>query len=126
MSVQSYRDLRVWQRSLEMVHAVYAITRQLPADERDALSTQLRRAAGSVPANIAEGHSRAHRKEFLQFLAIAQASLTELETHLLIVERVGYSDPAHLAAALDICGEVGRMLRVMRVRLQDSAPRPSR
>jgi four helix bundle protein len=122
MIVRSYRDLRVWQRSLDLVQAVYAITRRLPREERYALGDQLRRSVGSVAANIAEGHTRAHRKEFLQFLAVAQASLTEVETHLIIVERVGYLEPAPVGGALGICGEVGRMLTVMRARLRDASP----
>ena len=123
MSVRSYRDLRVWQRSIDLVHVVYEIARALPPEERSVLSSQIRRAAGSIHANIAEGHTRAHRREFLQFLVIAQASLAELESHLLVVERVGYADPRMISATLQVCGEVGRMLRVMRGHLQDSPAR---
>ena len=123
MTVRSYRDLRVWQRSIDLVHAVYEIARALPSEERSALSDQIRRAAGSIHANIAEGHTRAHRKEFVQFLVIAQASLAELESHLLVVERLGYAEPRALSATLRMCDEVGRMLRVMRGHLQDSPAR---
>lgn len=117
MTVRSYRDLRVWQRSIDLVCATYAIVRMLPAEERGALGDQLRRSSASIPANIAEGHSRVHRKEFLQFLAIAQASLTELETHLTIAHRVGHISAHEVALPMDLCTEVGRMLTAMRVRL---------
>jgi four helix bundle protein len=117
MEVRSYKDLRVWQRAIELVCASYDVSRRLPAEERTALGDQLRRAAVSVAANIAEGHSRAHRKEFLQFLAVAHASLTELETHLTIALRVGYIPNDAYAAAATLSDEVSRMLTAMRRRL---------
>ena len=117
MRVQSFRDLTVWQRSVEMVAATYQLMQRLPLDERDALVQQLRRASTSVPANIAEGHARAHRKEFLHFLSIAHASLAEVETHLLVAQRVGYVDRTALRPALSLCDEVSRMLTAIRARL---------
>jgi len=120
MIVQSHRDLRVWQRAMDLVALTYAVVRLLPSEERYALGDQLRRAAGSIAANIAEGHSRAHRKEFLQFLAIAHSSLTELETHLMIAERVGHVSGDQILTALALSDQVSRMLTTMRARLGDA------
>jgi four helix bundle protein len=121
MRVSSYKDLVVWQRAIELVCAAYDVSRKLPPEERFALGDQIRRAAVSVPANVAEGHSRAGRREFLHFLAVSAASLTELETHLIIAERVGYVGSADVAKAWRIADGVGRMLTVMRKRLREGA-----
>ena len=80
----SYRDLVVWSRAMDLVEACYKLTKQLPQSEIYGLSSQIRRAAVSVPANIAEGHERRNLGEYLQHLSIANGSLKELETHLLI------------------------------------------
>jgi four helix bundle protein len=104
---------------MTLVTGTYVLTRGYPRDERHALTGQTRRAAVSVAANIAEGHGRAHRREFLQFLAIAHASLVELETHLTIAHRVGYLDSEAYTAADSLCGQVSRMLTTMRARLGD-------
>lgn len=124
MKTRDFRDLVVWQRAMLLTHASYAIARRLPAEERFALAGQIRRAAASVPASIADGHARQHRGEFLQFLAISHASLEELESHLLLCEHVGYTHPDVVANALAISDEVSRMLRAMRRSL--SAPHPPR
>ena len=86
----SYRELIVWQRAMDLVPAVYAVARQLPLEERYALGDQLRRSAVSVPANIAEGQARQHRREFIQALMIARGSLAEVDTLLQITLRLGY------------------------------------
>jgi four helix bundle protein len=129
MTVRSYKDLRVWQRAMDLVCATHALSNALPPEERHRLGDQLRRASVSVAANIAEGHSRTHRKEFLHFLTIAHASLTETETHLTIALRVGYVDRKSYTAPATICEEVGRMLTAMRARLGEAhlkhATRPS-
>ena len=78
--VQNYRDLKVWQESMDLTPEVYRLQRKLPKEETYGLGDQIRRAAVSIPANIAEGHARQHTKEFLQYLAIARGSLAELET----------------------------------------------
>src|SRR5690242_6601541 len=120
MTVRSYRDLRVWQRAMDFVCAVHVVTRSFPTDEQLALGDQLRRASVSVAANIAEGHSRTHRKEFLHFLTIVYASLAEAETHLTVALRVGYLESARYSESATICEEVGRMLTAMRARLGES------
>ncbi|MCP4455355.1 MAG: four helix bundle protein, partial [Planctomycetes bacterium] len=91
MSKNSYRDLEVWQKAMGLVELCYACTKSFPSEERYGLTDQIRRAAVSIPSNIAEGQTRQHRKEFLQFLSIAQGSLAELETQIQIAERLHYA-----------------------------------
>jgi four helix bundle protein len=88
--VKSFRDLRIWQRAMDLVPAVYRLLDKLPREEEYGLAEQVRRAVVSVPANIAEGHARKHTKEFLQHLSIARGSLAELLTLLLVAERLNY------------------------------------
>lgn len=88
MAVKSYRDPRVWQDTMDLVEHTYRWTKSFPEHELYALTSQVRRAAVSIPSNIAEGHTRRHTREFLQFLAIAQASLAEVETQLQIAARL--------------------------------------
>jgi len=88
--VKSFRDLRIWQRAMDLVPAVYRLLDKLPREEKYGLAEQVRRAVVSVPANIAEGHARKHTKEFLQHLSIARGSLAELLTLLLVAERLNY------------------------------------
>ena len=90
MTVRGYRDLRVWQAGIEVVEAIYGITKTFPASETYGLASQMQRAAVSVPSNIAEGHTRQHRAEYLQFVSIAHASLAELETQIEIASRLDY------------------------------------
>jgi len=90
-TVKSFRDLRIWQTAMDLVQLVYELVRSLPREERFVLGDQMRRAAISIPANIAEGHSRRHTREYLQHLAIARGSLAELLTLALIAEQLGYA-----------------------------------
>src|ERR1700689_3478188 len=87
--IQSYRDLRVWRDSMTLAEMCYRLTRGFPKEEMFGLSSQIRRSAASIAANVAEGHGRENTQSFIQFLRIAQGSLKELETHLLLAERVG-------------------------------------
>src|SRR5208283_794307 len=91
--VKSYEDLMVWKKAMELVFAVYAATAQFPREEVYGLTSQMRRSAVSIPSNIAEGQGRATKGEFVQFLAHARGSLFELETQILISERLGYLSP---------------------------------
>ena len=93
MSVQSYRDLRVWQISMDLVETVYKLTTQFPKHELYGLVSQLQRCAVSIPSNIAEGHTKSHKKEYLQALSTSQGSLSELETQLEIAKRLSYINP---------------------------------
>ena len=91
--VRSYRDLLVWQRAMDVAVAVYDLTRSYPQDELFGLTSQSRRAASSIAANIAEGYGRASKLSYLHFLKIARGSLKELETHLMLAERVAVAAP---------------------------------
>jgi four helix bundle protein len=90
MTVKSFRDLRVWQAAMDLVEKVYRVTQTFPVHEAYGLTNQLRRAAVSIPSNIAEGHTRAHTKEYLNFISVTQGSLAELQTQIEIASRLGY------------------------------------
>ena len=90
MEVRDYRDLKVWQAGLKLAEAVHAVTTDFPKAEVFGLISQLRRAAVSIPSNIAEGHARDSTKEFLRFISIAMGSLAELETQLTLACRLGF------------------------------------
>ena len=88
--VMTFRDLMVWQKAMNLVEMIYLLTATFPKGELYGLTSQIRRAAVSIPANIAEGNGRKSRKEYLQFLSIANGSISELETHLLIARRLNF------------------------------------
>jgi four helix bundle protein len=88
--INNYRDLRIWQQAINLAPAVYELLKKFPKEENYALAGQIRRAAVSVPANIAEGQARQHTKEFLQHLCIAKGSIAELDTLLIVAEKLGY------------------------------------
>jgi len=108
---------------MDLVVETYRIARRLPAEERFALANQLRRCAVSVSANIAEGHGRATRGEYLQHLSVAAGSLRELQTHLEILNRVGYCSAEDVQPATALADRVGMMLTRLRSRLQRPRPR---
>jgi four helix bundle protein len=108
--IRSFKDLEVWQKSMDLVVEVYRLTKTLPADERFGLTSQIRRAASSVAANIAEGHGRTHRLDYLRFLSIARGSLSETQTHLLIAERLEYLTAEHTERVKELADSVGRLL----------------
>lgn len=110
MPVQSYRDLRVWQKAMTMVRAVYGLTSKWPSTEQFGLTAQIRRAAVSVPSNIAEGHGRRSQAEFAKFLNIAHGSLMEVETQLLIAADLKYIGKADLDHCLAGTQEIGKMI----------------
>lgn len=112
----SFKNLTVWQRSLDLVELVYEITKQLPSSEVYALSTQMQRAAVSIPSNIAEGYKRNNRKEYIQFLAVANASAAELETQLIVLTRIYNRISTDTAEVMVV--EVQKMLTVMIGKLQ--------
>lgn len=105
-----YKDLLVWQRAMELVEEVYRITARFPREERLGLALQLRRAAVSVPSNIAEGQGRGVGKEFLHFLRISNGSRQEVETQLLIAQRLGLAPSEAITEVLACTEECGRML----------------
>src|SRR5687768_12748833 len=118
--IGSYRDLRVWQTAMDLVVESYRLAKLLPADERFSLARQLTRAAISVPANIAEGHGRLLRGEYMHHLSIARGSLKELETLFALSERLGYLSGAELAASAELCDFVSRMLTRLRRSLRQT------
>ena len=109
---QGYRDLIAWQRAMELVTAVYRATGDWPREEQfGGLPSQVRRAAVSIPSNIAEGHGRTGAREFSHHLSIAYGSLCELETQLLIAEDVGYSESQQVEDLMTKVADVRRLLR---------------
>jgi four helix bundle protein len=110
-SINSYRDLKVWQLGMEIAERVYHLTAKFPVDERFGLTSQLRRAAVSVPANIAEGHARAFTKEYLRHLSIAVGSLAEVETYLELSVRLRIGAPTMVNELRGLADEERRMLR---------------
>ncbi len=110
MALSSYRELGVWQKAMDLAVECYGLTRSFPKEEMFGLTSQIPRAAVAVAANIAEGYGRGHRKEYVQFLRVANGSLNELETHLLIAVRVALAQEDTMAPDLTRCSEVGRML----------------
>ncbi len=113
-SVRNHRDLLVWQRAMELVVECYQLTRSFPKSETYGLSSQLQRAAVSIPANVAEGHGRRSTKSYLQFLSIAAGSLCELDTHIELAHRLGYVLEENLQPVQQLMDEVGRMLTGLR------------
>lgn len=111
--IHSYKDLTVWQKSIELVTAVYVFTKDFPKEETFGLSSQIKRAAVSIPANIAEGRFRGTRKDFLQFLRISYASGAELETELLIAENLNFGQKDKLRQARKLLLEVMKMLNAI-------------
>jgi four helix bundle protein len=111
MSTSNYQQLRVWQNGMELVRAVYRLTRGFPRHEVFGLSSQLQRAAISVPANIAEGHTRGTTKEFL---TISHGSLAELETMFLVARGLQYIDAKNFEQLAAICDSTGKMLGALR------------
>lgn len=105
-----FRELLVWQNAMDLVEAVYRISHRFPDEEKFGLVSQLRRAAVSVPSNIAEGQGRGGRVEFIRYLKIALGSLLELETQLLIAERLKYATKEELSPLVAKAEEIGRML----------------
>jgi hypothetical protein len=140
MTIKSHRDLRVWQTAMDLVDAIYDLTQAFPREELYGLSQQLRRAAVSVPSNIAEGQGRGYQrekrrehanqgrgqtqqrerpKEYLRFLSIAQGSLAEVQTQLEVAGRRGYLSQEELAGALALSTSVRKQLYALRNRLEE-------
>ncbi|TAN51589.1 MAG: four helix bundle protein [Methylococcaceae bacterium] len=115
--VQHYRELIVWQKAMDLVELVYQITRQFPKEELYGLTSQLRRAAVSIPSNIAEGQARKSRAEFRNFLSIAQGSKAEAETQLLIAVRLHYISIEQAAPLLSLLEELSKMLAAIHTKL---------
>jgi four helix bundle protein len=121
-SVQSHRDLVVWQKAMDLAVEVYRLSACFPQDERFRLVSQIARAVSSVPANIAEGHARGSRKEYANFLAIAKGSLMETETFLTLAVRLNYLTQPQTSSAQQLIAEVSKMMTSIRARLLQAPP----
>jgi four helix bundle protein len=108
---QPYEDLVAWQKAMDLVVAVYRASERFPQREQFGLTSQVRRAAVSVPSNIAEGHGRTTDRQYLQHALIAHGSLREVETQLKIAERLNFLDASTLVDLLRLCDDTGRPLR---------------
>jgi four helix bundle protein len=115
--VESYRDLKVWQRAIQMTLIVYRVTAGFPKAELFGLTSQLRRAAVSVPSNIAEGYGRGSRGEYKQFLGMARGSNLEVQTQLVIAVELGYGNSKLLKEADNLSNEVSKMLNSLQAKL---------
>jgi four helix bundle protein len=125
MRVRSYQDLRVWQAGMDLVIRVYRMGKALPAAERYGLVSQMRRAVVSIPANIAEGHGRSHLGDKLRHLSVANGSLKELETEVLIAVRLGYVSSKEGADFTVAAGKCGKMLTCLMRSLRRHAASPA-
>ncbi len=119
MDIQSFRDLLVWQKSMDLVEEIYKIVKELPKEEQYALADQMRRSVVSIPSNIAEGQNRKNTKEFLNFLSIAQGSKAELQTQILICERLRYVSREQTKTALLLSEEVGKLIYLLSKKLKE-------
>jgi four helix bundle protein len=123
---QSYRDLKVWQEAMTLAVACYELTRAFPREEMYGMTSQIRRASGSIVANIAEGHGRETTASFVHFLRTAQGSLKELETHLILATRVKLASSDSVEPLPGQCDALGRMVRALTRSLQQRIEREAK
>ena len=112
-AIRSYRDLIVWQKAMELAALCYTKTRPFPRTEAFGMTAQIRRAAASIPANIAEGNGRENTGSYIQFLRVSQGSLKELETHVLLAQTVELMDKTDAEQVLEMSDQVGKLLRAL-------------
>ena len=125
MGLTTYRDLTVWQKATDLVVCAYRLTSGFSEDERFGLTSQARRAAVSIPANIAEGYGRTHRGDYLRHLSVARGSLAELETHLVIAGRLGLVQREDTLETWGLAQEVGKMLNKLIESLKEKSQPPA-
>ena len=118
MKLSDYKQLTVWQKSMDLTVEIYSLVKLLPKEETYGLSDQMRRAVVSIPSNIAEGRGRLYHKEFFQFLSISRGSLYEIETQLEICERLNYIDKTKTEKARSLIVEISKMLNALAVSLE--------
>ena len=116
--VRNFKELRVWQEAMSLAESVYQLSASFPREESYGLRAQVRRAAVSIPSNIAEGQSRASTKEFLNHLSMAQASLAEVETQIELSVRLKYLQAEQAAAALSAIQRLGKQMHALRNALE--------
>jgi four helix bundle protein len=128
--MKSYQELDAWQKGVRLSIEVYKVTEDFPRSEKFGLTAQIRRATVSVPANIAEGWGRGSTREYVQFLIVARGSIFELETHLIIGQKLGFLKESQLDQLLQVTQAIGRMLNglilSLRARYRDSASQTSK
>ena len=112
----THKDLEVWKKSMDLVEDIYKLMKQLPESEKYGLISQIKRSSISIPSNIAEGAGRASTKEFIRYLDIATGSLSELETQLLLVQRLGFSD--NNESLEEQLNSIGKMLYGLKLSLK--------
>jgi four helix bundle protein len=110
MRLTNYRDLEVWKKGIDLVVSIYHLTADFPGQEKFGITSQIQRAAVSIPANIAEGYGRTHRGDYLHHLSIARGSLAEVETHLTLVVRLGFASRERVLETWNLAQDVGKML----------------
>jgi four helix bundle protein len=119
MSISRFRELRAWQLGMDLTERVYLLTNSFPKSEIYGLSSQMRRAAVSIPSNLAEGHGRTSAKEFLQFISIAYGSICELETQILLSHRLKYIEPIDLEPISALLVETSKTIRGLQKAIKD-------
>jgi four helix bundle protein len=117
--INSYRDLLVWRKGIDLVKSIYLISHSFPVDERFGLTTQIRRSAVSIPSNIAEGQARHTTGEFIHSISHSEGSLAELDTQLIIATELGYCKPSEIKTTVAAITELQKMLTSLRRKLQD-------
>ncbi len=120
--IRDYRDLIVWQEAMDIAELIYGLMRGFPREEMFGMTSQMRRASSSIPANIAEGFGRAQRRSFIQFLRIAQGSLKELETHVTLAMRIGLLPGGDASMVMEKCERLGKRLVVFIRSLEPEKP----
>jgi four helix bundle protein len=124
--IRSFRDLVAWQKAMDLCQEVYRVTQSYPADERFALTAQTRRAAVSVPSNIAEGYGRGQKRDYVRFLRMARGSLFEVETQLLLAVRLELTNGDSGGRCMELVREADRILCGLIRAVRDSADRTDR
>jgi len=116
-TTRSYKDLLVWQKGIALAKLIYQLTKDFPSEEKFGLVAQMRRAAVSIPSNIAEGQARHTTGEFIQFISHAEGSAAELDTQLILSIELNFCSSAAADSAFELIGELRRMLNVLRRKL---------
>ena len=118
-STQSYKDLVVWQKGIELAKRIYALTRRFPNEEKFGLTSQMRRAAISVPSNVAEGQARRTTPEFIQFVSHAEGSAAELDTQIILAIELNFCRKTDVLPIYELNDEIRRMLNALRRKLAE-------
>jgi len=122
--LKSYKELIVWQKSIDFTVEIYRVTRNFPREELFGLTSQIRRAAEAIPANIAEGYCRGHKPEYIQFLKISYSSGAETETHLIIANKIGYLQEKDFQKLITDLTEIMKMLNSLIQKLYPPTLKP--